>query len=255
MTLLALSLMVVSSVPGPAPAGAVSIGNTACGHIAIAPTTGITGGTPVTVTVKWLGSPSTTGCVMPHSNCGSTYFGSCHAGYWLVAVFCNTLAATDLAHAQDYCDLHNVIVLTDFNSGPNDPSDNHGTSYNQCTTVNLLGSVFGGLPGTLDCTTDGVHSMGWVDHWRLGLLRGHAVGSAPETGSSVPFSPAASGIDCPPSAANIAAGAIPNTCALVVMPLEFRYTCVIGCVPDPSLPNDGVTEQTSDFLATLFQYG
>jgi hypothetical protein len=172
----------------------------------------------------------------------------------LVAVFCSTLAAANLANAQSYCDLNNVIVLTDYNSGPNSPSDYHGTSYNQCSTVKILGSIFGGLPGTLYCNTDGDRSNGWADGWRRGKAWGKAVGPAEQTGSSTPFSPAASGIECPPSAANIAAGAISDTCALVVMPINFRYTCFGGCVPDTSLPNNGVTENPKDFLAVTFQY-
>jgi len=255
VALVALSMFAVTAIAGAPKAGALSIGNSACGKLIVTPGGKVVGGTAMTIKVHWLGGPSTAKCRTSTADC-PTFWGSCNAGYWIAGVFCSTLAAKDLATAQGDCDLNNVIVMTDYNSGPNSPGDKHGTSWNQCSTVNTLGSIFGGLPGTLYCVTDGSGGDNWSDHFPLGARWGTVTGPAEQTGSSVPFRPATSGVDCPPSAANIAAGAIPNMCAFVVMPLNFSYYCTFdACVPDVSLPNSGVTENTKDYLAGTFTYG
>jgi hypothetical protein len=235
--------------------GHATIGDSSCGSVGLSPSANVTGDEAVRLSLEWEGSPNNASCTMPQSNCGSTYFGDCDAGYWVAGLWCSTLAATDVASAQADCDLNNIIDLSDYNAGPNDPSDNHGTSYNQCSTLDELGELFGGLPGTLQCVADGGASNGWIDNWPLGSLTGTATGVYEQTGSSsAPFDPSASGVDCPPSAANVSAGAIPNMCVFVVMPIAFDYYCVGGCAPDISDPNDGVTELTSDYMATLFSY-
>lgn len=244
----------VAATPATPTHSGLVIGDLYCGTASISPGTKVTGGTKLSVSVTWKGSPSTKHCVMPPTNCGSVYFGSCTAGYWIIGIFCNPLAAINIAKGQQYCDTNNIVVLTDNNAGPNNPSDSHGTSYNQCTTVNTLGSIFGGLPGTLYCAADGQNSDGWTDNWALGSVKGSASGPAEMTGSTTPFRPSAKGVDCPPSAANIKAGALPGYCAFTIMPVTFQYTCFGGCVPDPSLPNNGAAELTADHLAVLFQY-
>lgn len=232
----------------------VSIGNSVCGKVTMSPSTKVSANTTVSVKVHWTGHSGPGRCSVDTADC-PTFFGTCNAGYWVVGVFCSTLAAADLAHAQSYCDLNNVLVLTDYNSGPNNASDRHGTSWNQCSTVKTLGSIFGGLPGSLYCLTDGDGGDGWGDHWPRSSTWGTTTGPIPETGSTVPFQPATSGVDCPPSKANIAAGAIPGMCAFVVMPINFQYYCAFDvCAPDVSATNDGVSENTKDYLATLFSY-
>jgi hypothetical protein len=232
----------------------IVVGDNYCGTGSVTPSTGVKGGTPLTVNVKWEGSPTNKKCLMPTTNCGSSYFGSCNAGYWVIGIFCNPLAAINLAKGQADCDLNNIVVLTDNNRGPNNPTDSHGTSYNQCTTVQSLGSIFGGLPGTLYCVADNQNSDGWSESWLLGSQFGRAKGPAEATGSTTPFKPANAGIDCPPSAANIKAGALPGFCAFTILPVAFQYYCVFTCVPDTSLPNDGSTELSADHLGILFQY-
>jgi hypothetical protein len=275
VSLVALSMLAVSAVAGQDGAGAatsggpalhaaaaavgarpaITVGNTACGSVSLTPSSDVKGGTKLKIKIDWKGSPSNAKCTMPTTNCGSVYFGDCNAGYWVIGTFCSTLAAKNIATGQADCDLNNIVVFTDYNSGPNNPTDNTGTSYNQCTTVSTLGSIFGGLPGTLYCITDGSGGDGWADHWSLGSATGTATGQYEQTGSTTaPFKPSAAGVDCPPSAANIKAGALPNYCAFVVMPVEFSYYCTFGCFPDPSDPNDGSSEMTKDYLATLFSY-
>jgi hypothetical protein len=265
VALAALSLRAVTAAATPSGAApavhaptrlvpGISVGNSVCGKVTMSPDTKLSGGTVVSVKVHWTGHSGPGRCSVASANC-PTFFGTCSAGYWVVGVFCSTLAAGNLAHAQSYCDLNDVKVLTDYNSGPNNASDRHGTSWNQCSTVDALGSIFGGLPGTLYCLTDGDGGDGWGDHWPLSSTWGTTSGPVPETGSSVPFQPAASGVDCPPSKANIAAGAVPNMCAFVVMPINFEYYCAFDvCAPDVGATNDGVSESTKDYLATLFTY-
>lgn len=237
------------------PRHSISIGNQHCGTVAINPSTNLTGGEQMRVRVAWKGSSSNAKCTVTRADCPD-FVGSCNAGYWIVGLYCSTLAATDLATAQGDCDLNNIVVLTDFNAGPNNAPDDHGTSYNQCSTLSTLGSIFGGLPGTLNCVPDGDGTNGWSEHYPRGAApTGTARGPVEETGSSTPFNPATSGVDCPPSAANIAAGAIPGYCAFVVLPIDFQYLCAFDvCVPDVSDANDGVTENTTDYIATLLQY-
>jgi hypothetical protein len=256
--LVALSLFAVSAVTSPSHAGAatpaISIGNTACGKVTMSPSTKLSAATQVSVKVHWTGHSGTGKCSVSPANC-PTFWGQCSAGYWLAGIFCSTLAASDLATAQSDCDLNNVMVLTDDDSGPTNGSSGNGTSWNHCATVKTLGSIFGGLPGTLYCLTDGDGGDGWGDHFPLRAAYGTTTGPIPETGSSVPFNPAKSGVDCPPSAANIKAGAVPGMCAFVVLPINFTYYCVAdACVPDISLPNDGAVENTKDYLATIFSY-
>jgi hypothetical protein len=242
----------------------VTIGNHACGSLSVTPSSqvsGGTGGTPGTemaVKVTWNGSPTNTQCQMPKTECPGSSFSDCSAGYWLVGVFCSTLEYK--ASAGDYkdCDLNNAVVLTDYSHGPNNPDDLTGTSYNVCTTVvtiaNIFGKFFGGLPATPNCAADGAGTGGWSDNWPTGVGSGTATGPAPQSGSSVPFNPA-NAVDCPPSQADIAAGALRNTCAFVVVPVSFTYYCVVGvCAPDPSLANNGISLLTQDYLATTFTY-
>jgi hypothetical protein len=239
----------------PQPRHSISIGNQHCGTVGINPYANLTGGEQMRVRIVWKGSASNGKCNVTSANCPD-FFGTCNAGYWIAGLFCSTLAAMDLADAQGDCDLNNIVVLSDYNAGPNNAPDNHGTSYNQCSTVATIGSIFGGLPGTLNCVPDGDGTNGWSEHYPRGAApTGTAYGPVEETGSSTPFNPATSGVDCPPSAANIQAGALPGYCAFVVLPIDFQYYCAAGiCVPDPGDANDGVTENTSDYIATLLQY-
>jgi hypothetical protein len=233
------------------------IGNTGCGHLSISPDKRVAGGTPVTISVYWKGSPSSTTCPVLDSDCTFSDGGDCDAGYWLVGVFCSTLAAADPSSAESDCDLDNAIVLTDYNVGPNDPAANHGTSYNQCSTLNQLAGFFGTLPGTLYCVADGAGGDGWTEDWALRSHKGTATGPLPETGSSTPFDPPAAGVDCPPSAANIQAGAFPNTCAFVVLAISFQYYCYSyfgPCIPNTSDPDDGISVNPHDFMAATFTY-
>jgi hypothetical protein len=252
-----ISLAVVSSGTAGAsvpPKHSISIGNSACGHVGISPDKKLSGGETLTVKVDWLGSPSSSECPVTPADCPD-FLGSCNAGFWVAGLWCSTLAATDLATAQADCDLNNIVVLSDYNSGPNNAPDYHGTSYNQCSTLKTIGSIFGGLPGTLNCVTDGAGINGWTEKWKLGRPKGTGFGPVEETGSVTGFNPGTAGVDCPPSAANIAAGAFPGYCAFVVLPIDFQYSCVFDvCLPNTSDPNDGVTENTSDYIATLLQY-
>ncbi|HEV2361188.1 MAG TPA: hypothetical protein VGS21_05765 [Acidimicrobiales bacterium] len=253
LALASLSIFAVSaasSVAAPAQAGAISIGDSACGKVTVTPNTNITGGTAMALKIHWLGSASSSTCPVPGSDC-PTFFGQCSAGYWLIGLFCSTLAAANISGAQGDCDLNNIMVLTDNNKGPNNP---HGTSWNQCSTVSTLGSIFGGLPGNLNCVADG-DGGNYSVKWPFRSAYGTMTGPAEQTGSSVPFNPATSGVDCPPSAANIAAGAIPNMCVIAVLPIEFTYYCAFDvCAPDVSLPNDGAVENTSEYIAVTFLY-
>jgi hypothetical protein len=236
------------------PAHSISIGTKACGHVNISPSTNLRGGETLTLKTDWLGTPSNSQCPVTPADCPD-FFGSCNAGFWVAGLFCSTLAATDIATGQSDCDLNNIVVLSDYNSGPNNAPDYHGTSYNQCTTLKTIGSIFGGLPGTLNCATDGAGINGWTETWKLGHPRGTGYGPVEETGTTTPFRPGTAGVDCPPSAANIAEGAIPGYCAFVVLPIEFQYYCVFDiCLPNTSDPNDGATENTNDSIATLLQY-
>jgi hypothetical protein len=269
---LALSVFGVTALAGQAGAGAVAaasgralgssaprttVGNSACGAIALKPDTGAEGDTSMRVQVDWKGSTTNAKCRMLSSSCADEQTGNCDAGYWLVGVFCSTLAEKNLAKAQDDCDLNNAIVFTDHNAGPNNATDLHGTSYNSCSTVKVLGDIFGGLPATPYCVADGVGGDGWTDYWPLGRLAGHAIGPVEETGNkTAPFKPEAAGVDCPPSAANIKAGAIKNTCAFLLIPVSFQYSCLVAvCVPNTGLPNNGITEMTKDYIAESFTYG
>jgi hypothetical protein len=229
-----------------------TIGNTNCGTMSLNPSTAVYGGEGLTLGMNWVGSPSDGNCRMMANNC-STFFSDCNVGYWLVGIFCSTLAAQDFSSAESYCDLNNLVVLTDDSSGP-DNNGQSGTSWNTCNTVKTLGNIFGGLPGTIECVTDG-STNGWSENWPTGSTSGNAYGIYEQTGSGTPFQPANTSADCPPSAANIAAGAIANTCAFVVIPVTFVYACAFYvCVPDVTLPNDGISLDTSDYMATFFQY-
>jgi len=255
LSMISLTLPAGAASASSQPRHSISIGNRNCGTVAITPSSGLTGGQQLRIRIVWKGSPSNTKCSVTRADCPD-FFGSCNAGYWVVGLFCSTLAATDLATAQGDCDLNNIVVLTDYNAGPNNAPDDHGTSYNQCSTLSALGSIFGGLPGTLNCVPDGDGMNGWSEHYARGATPvGTAHGPVEETGTSTPFSPGTSGVDCPPSAANIAAGALPGYCAFVILPIDFQYTCAFYvCVPNPSDANDGVTENTNDYIATLLKY-
>jgi hypothetical protein len=193
------------------------------------------------------GTPNDSSCQVLDDSC-PTFIGTCDGGYWLIGLFCSTLAAKNLSSAQGDCDLNNIVVLTDDSSGPD--NDNTGTSYNTCTTVDDLGSIFGGLPGTIQCVTDGSDSDNWSENWLTGNNSGTASGVFEQSGNgSAPFSPGTAGVDCPPSAANVTAGAIPDSCVFVVMPLDIDDTCGLDiCVPTSE------NEATSDYQAVLFNY-
>ena len=119
----------------------ITVGNSSCGTMAVTPSSGVTGGytyngttvkpTPLSVSINWLGSTSNSGC---KTNSNNAYcFLGCSAGYWLVGLFCSTQAAAAIgaggaSQAEKYCNTNNLMVLTDYNSGPG------GTSYNQCST-------------------------------------------------------------------------------------------------------------------------
>jgi hypothetical protein len=225
----------------------VTIGNTSCGSMSLSPSSVVYGGEGLSLSLNWTANTGTSGCAMEGADCPAA-FGSCNAGYWLVGVFCSTLAAVDLANAQNDCDLNNIVVLTDYNSGPS--NGNPGTSWNQCSTVSTLGSIFGGLPGTLNCITDGGTGQGWTDHWGSGSTSGGASGVFEETGANPGFNPSNTTVDCPPSAANVSAGAVAHTCAFVVFPVNFVYDCGFWVC----LPTGSISENTNDFLATTFQY-
>lgn len=240
----------------------VTIGNHACGSLSVTPNSDISGGsggTPgseMAIKLTWNGSPTNTHCLVPENQCPGASLSDCSAGYWLVGVFCNPLEYK--ASAGDYkdCDLNNAIVMTDDSSGPN--NNGTGTSWNTCTTVvtlaGIFGKFFGGLPATPNCVTDGAGTGGWSDNWPVGEGSGTATGPAPETGSSHGFHPANS-VDCPPSQADIVAGALRNTCAFVVVPVSFTYYCIGPvCAPDPTQPDNGISVIGNDFLATTFTY-
>jgi hypothetical protein len=201
---------------------------------------------------------------MPDDTCSDdTSTNTCDTGYWLLGVFCSTLEYKAAAGSYSDCDLNNAIVMTDYGVGPNNPSGDLGTSYNKCTTVQAINGIaenfFGkGLPATLNCVGDGSGTGGWSENWPLGGGSGTVTGPAPETGTSVPFNPSAS-VQCPPSQADVAAGALPHSCAFVVVPVTFTYACLFvfgvgGCVPDVADSNYGVSLLGSDFLATTFSY-
>jgi hypothetical protein len=256
--------LVAGVVHRPRPAAAASLGNSACGSISASPTSGVTGGytydgrtvppTTLQLSITWNGSPSNSGCTTNTNSC-PTAFGSCPGGYWLVGLFCSTLVEQaisqgNLAQAQDYCDLNNIIDLTDDNSGPNDPPDNAGTSYNTCSTeVTLANFGLGSLPGTVYCVADGAQSDGWSENWPQGATTGTASGPVEETSSSTPFSPATTSATCPPSQANIAAGALPDTCAFVVLEVDLTDSCYFFVC------NIGSTSTNStNYLAVTFTY-
>jgi hypothetical protein len=240
-------------------------GDVACAHELLDPSNNVTGGEATWFVVDWLGSTTNPACTLESANC-PTFFGDCNAGYWIAGIWCSTLAAKNLASGQGDCDLNDIVVMTDYNSGPNTAPDNHGTSWNQCTTVSTLGSIFGGLPGTLNCLTDGHGIDGWTEGWPLGdawdtgtpkpAIAPGVHGYIPATGNSAhPFSPATAGVDCPPSAANIAAGAVRGYCAFVVIPIEFDYYCVFDvCAPNIGDSNDGVSEDLAQWTAVPFKY-
>jgi hypothetical protein len=223
----------------------VTVGNSACGTVAITPAQAVQGGQSLTLGVNWTATTSTSGCGMNNDNCYSVWFGSCNGGYWLVGLWCSTLAATNLSSAQGDCDMNNIVVLTDDSSGPN--NGGNGTGYDDCNTVNTLGSIVGGLPGTLECVTDGSANDRWVETWPTGSTSGTASGPYEESGTSSPFQPA-NPVSCPPSATDIANGAIPGTCAFVVMPLNFYDYCITGCVPTSE------SQVAADYQAVLFNY-
>lgn len=231
----------------------LTVGNTNCGDMSLSPSTAAYGGEGLALNMNWTANTGTSGCQMLDNSC-PTFFGDCDAGYWVVGLFCSTLAAQDPANATNDCDLNNIVVFTDDSSGPNN-SGSSGTSYNTCTFVQTLGNIFGGLPGTINCVTDNSAGDGWSEYWPTGSTSGTAYGPFEQTGTGTPFSPGNSSVTCPPSAANIAAGAIPHACAFVIIPVTFLYVCGFDvCVPNVGDPNDGVSLQTSDFLATFFQY-
>jgi hypothetical protein len=240
-------------------------GDVACAHELLDPSNGVSGGQATWFVVDWLGSQSNPNCTMEAADC-PTFWGTCNAGYWVTGLWCSTLAAKNLSTGQGDCDLHDIVVMTDYNSGPNSAPDNHGTSWNQCTTVSTIGSIFGGLPGTLNCLTDGSGTDGWTEQWPTGYSWDTGTpnpatfagvhGYFPATGNSAhPFQPANAGVDCPPSAANIQAGAVPGYCAFVVIPINFQYYCVFDvCLPNVSGTNGGVTEDLSQWTAVPFKY-
>ncbi|MGH9170937.1 MAG: hypothetical protein ACRD0Z_08705 [Acidimicrobiales bacterium] len=220
----------------------------AVGNTSPAVNDGAYGGETARFYVKWLGSPSNPACTMAKTTCPD-FWGSCDAGYWVAGLWCSTLASSDLAAGQSDCDLNNIVVLTDY--------DTFHTSYNKCSTVKVLGSIFGGLPGTLNCVTDGDGEQGWTESWDTNGVSnsGQAWGPIPQSGSSTGFNPSNTAVDCPPSAANVAAGAVKGYCAFVFVPINFTYYCVFDiCAPDTGAANDGVSEDTSQYTAVAFKY-
>ena len=236
----------------------VTVGNSNCGTMAVTPSSGVTGGytyngttvkpTPLSVSINWLGSTSNSGC---KTNPDNAYcFLGCSAGYWLIGLFCSTQAAAVLgtggtSQAEKYCDTNNLMVLSDYNSGPG------GTSYNQCSTVTGLASLFGvSLPGTLYCVADGAQSDGWSENWPTNSTQGTATGPAEETSATSPFSPATTSATCPPSVADLSAGALPDMCVFLVLEADITDAAVIG-MPDSA---SDISINSANYLATTFTY-
>ncbi len=245
----------------------ITVGNSNCGTLTATPDSGVTGGytyngstTPastINFAMTWNGSPNTTGCKTNPADC-AVILGGCHAGYWLVGLFCSTLAQTS-SNPQQYCDLNHGVVLTDYNSGPNDSPDNHGSSWNQCTTVSTLSGIISSGTTVPKCLADGNgHAPGWSENWPAGHSSGTFSTPMPESGSNTPFSPASPSTDCPPSQAEIAAGAIPGMCVFAVEEIDWYYYCIGACLPDfgnlaYSYPN-GENINAANFMATTFSY-
>ncbi len=269
--LIAVPASVVTSAAHPKPAAAVSLGNSACGSLSITPSTGVTGGytyngttvnpTQLTLGFDWLGTTGNANCTVNQNSNGAGCLpwyqlgsGTCPAGYWLLGLFCSTQAQSALASgpsaAESYCDMNNIMVFTDDSSGPNNPGP--GTSYNTCSTVVTLAGIIGAaLPGTLYCITDG-GTHGWSENWPTGSQTGTATGPAEETSSNTPFSPATTSATCPPSQADIAAGAIPDTCVVLLIEVDITDTCVVGiCVPSSA---SQIATNAKNYMATTFTY-
>jgi hypothetical protein len=238
------------------------IGNSACGSVSISPDTQVNGGTPgfngtdLQISVTWDGSATDANCQMPTNNCPVSS-GECNGGYWLVGIFCSTLEYQDAAGNYGDCDLNNAIVMTDSKVGPNNPAS--GTSYNTCTKVVNVGQTiqnfFGpGLPASPNCAADGSGTGGWAGNWGQGAVSGTVNGPAPQTGGSTPFRPL-NPVDCPPSAADMKAGALRNTCAFIVVPVGLGDICSgTTCIPNVKSSNDGFTVLGADAIATTFTY-
>jgi hypothetical protein len=249
-------------------AHAITVGNPKCGNLTVSPSTsGVTGGytyngnpvapTSVTFALTWSGTPSNSGCQTNPADC-STAFGGCHSGYWLIGLWCNTLAETSTSNPEQYCDVQHGVVMTDNNAGPNDAPDNHGTSWNVCTTVRTLAQIDSAtIP---QCLADGSsNAPGWTENWPTGAATGSITTDVPESGSTTPFSPSGTGVDCPPSQAEVAQGAIPGTCVFAVEELDWYYYCVAAiCLPDFGnvaypYPN-GENVDANNYFAALFSY-
>lgn len=251
------------------------IDNSACGNLSLNPNSEVAGGNVMGVNLTWNGSVTNSGCTMPENTCpaSSSTFNQdnpCNDGYWLVGVFCSTLAAAKVARGDlSDCDVHNAVVLTDSNAGPNNvdantPPGDTGTSWNTCTTFlnleGILGPLFGALPFNANCVADNAGTGGWTGNWPLGNASGTASGFAPQTGTSTVFHPGSS-VTCPPNNADIAAGATPNTCTFVVFPVNFNFDCyyipIVGitfCLPNSDLTNDGTNILTKDILSSTYTY-
>ncbi|MDA8366902.1 MAG: hypothetical protein M0Z62_08085 [Actinomycetota bacterium] len=242
----AVPLGVLSGGAHPPKAQAATLGNTNCGTISISPSSGLTGGytyngttvapTQVTVSVNWTATPSTAGCATNPDNC-SGFLGGCwatNAGYLLVGLICSTLALT-AANPANYCNsTANSLDVTDYNSGPNDPSYSHGTAFNQCTTLATLGGFVGQT--VPQCLADG-STGGWTENWPVGSTSGSFTGPIEESASATPWTPAGTNTpatNCPPSQAEIAAGAIPGTCAFVIQEVDINNTGALG-TPNPTI--------------------
>jgi hypothetical protein len=256
----------------PQPAAALSVGNNACGSLSVTPDTGATGGytynsttvAPTTLhfAMTWTATATTPGCGTLPADC-PTLFGGCHAGYWLVGLFCNTLAQSHPATAQSYCDVGHGVVLTDNNAGPNEPPNNAGTSYNVCTTVSALAGIISSGTQTPQCLADGAsNAPGWTESWPRGSTSGTFTAPVPESGSATPFASSSTNTDCPPTRAEIAAGAIPGTCVFAVEELDWYYYCFVDiCLPDfahaaypPSVQNNGEATNAAHYYATTVSY-
>ena len=149
----------------------------------------------------------------------------------------------------------NGFVMTDNNSGPNNPT---GTSYSTCSTVKTLSGIISSGQTLPQCLADG-SQIGWTESWPRGSATGTLTGPAPETASHTAFSPSNTGVNCPPSQAEIAAGAVPDTCVFAVSEIDWYYYCVFGiCLPDFGnaaypYPN-GENTVAANYLASTFTY-